>query len=265
VKRAASATSQAGAQDPRRRVPVLMYHSIGGTDGLAVRPEAFEEQMAYLKDEGFTPVPFGARDRPADRPVVITFDDGYADFHEHALPVLDRLGFPATLFVTTGWLHDAGPYAAGYPLGRMLTWRQTDEIAAAGIEIGAHGHSHAQLDQLGDAALREELRRSRELLQDRLGRAVATMAYPYGYSSARVRREVRAAGYDAACAVANSVLSGRHDPLALPRLTVRAGTSIAGFGRALLGRGFLGDHVLTKGYAVVRRSRYATRRLRGVV
>ena len=245
-------------------VPILMYHSIGGSDRLAVRPEAFAEQMAYLHEHGFTPLPFGGPARPADRPVVITFDDGYADFHEHALPVLDRFGFPATVFVTTGWLRDAGPFTAGRPPGRMLTWRQTEEIAASGVEIGAHSHSHAQLDQLGGAALREELHRSKQLLQDRLGRAVGTMAYPYGYSSARVRREARAAGYDLACAVANSVMTDRHDALALPRLTVRAGTSITGFGRALHGRGFLPDHALTKGYALVRRSRYATRRLRGV-
>ncbi len=244
-------------------VPILMYHSIGGADRLAVRPEAFAEQMAYLREHGYTPVPLGTHAR-AERPVVITFDDGYADFHEHALPVLDRFGFPATVFVTTGWLHDAGPYAAGRPLGRMLTWRQAEEIAACGVEIGAHGHSHAQLDQLGRPALRDELRRSRSLLQDRLGHAVAVMAYPYGYSSARVRREVRAAGYDKACAVANSVMTTRNDPLALPRLTVRATTSIEVFGRALDGRGFRADHALTKGYAVVRRSRYAARRLRGV-
>jgi peptidoglycan/xylan/chitin deacetylase (PgdA/CDA1 family) len=245
-------------------VPVLMYHSIGGTDRLAVRPEVFAEQMAYLHDNGFTPLPFGDRERPAVRPVVITFDDGYADFHEHALPVLQRFGFAATVFVTTGWVADAGRYAAGRPLGRMLTWRQAEEAAATGVEIGAHGHSHAQLDQLGDTDLRAELYRSRELLQDRLGRPVQSMAYPYGYSSARVRREARARGYTAACAVANAVLTARHDPLAVPRLTVRAGTSRDGFARALDGRGFRTDHVLTKGYAVVRRSRYAARRLRGV-
>jgi peptidoglycan/xylan/chitin deacetylase (PgdA/CDA1 family) len=245
-------------------VPVLMYHSIGGADRLAVRPEAFADQLAYLRDHGFTPLCFGERTRPAERPVVITFDDGYADLHEHALPVLDHFGFRATVFVTTGWLRDAGPYAAGSPPGRMLTWRQAAEVAAAGVEIGAHGHSHAQLDQLADAALRAELRLSRDLLQDRLGRAVPTMAYPYGYSSARVRREARACGYTAACAVANAVLTGRHDRFAVPRLTVRASTSLEGFERALHGRGFRTDHALTKGYAVVRRSRYATRRLRGV-
>jgi peptidoglycan/xylan/chitin deacetylase (PgdA/CDA1 family) len=245
-----------------RATPILMYHSIGGTDRLAVSPEAFAEQLAFLKDQGFTPVAFGDRARPAYRPVVITFDDGYADFHEHALPVLERFGFPATLFVTTGWLHDAGPYTAGRAPARMLTWRQTAEIAGAGIEIGAHGHSHAQLDQLGQAALREELQLSRCLLEDRLGRQITTMAYPYGYSSARVRREVRGAGYTSACAVANAVMTEHDDAFAVPRLTVRA--KIDRFARALDGRGFGTDHLLTRGYAVVRRSRYAAKRLRGV-
>ena len=205
----------------------------------------------------------GAGGGMAGRPVVLTFDDGYADFHERALPLLVRYGFPATLFVTTGWLRDAGPYAAGRPPARTLSWPELEEVAAAGVEIGAHGHSHAQLDQLGDGALRAELRLAKSLLQDRLGRAVPTMAYPYGYSSARVRRAVRDAGYTAACAVGNALPAAGHDRLAVPRLTVRAATSIAGFARALEGRGYLVDHALTKGYAVVRRSRYAVRRLRG--
>lgn len=266
-----SARTAAGEHRPYGTdpVPVLMYHSIGGADRLAVRPEAFAEHMAYLKDNGFIPLrfcelPFLDRTRPAGRPVVITFDDGYADVHENALPVLERLGFPATVFVTTGWLRDAGANAAGRPPGRMLTWTQTRELTEAGVEVGAHGHSHTQLDQLATETLREELYRSRTLLQDRLGRDVPTMAYPYGYSSARVRRAARACGYSAACVVANALMTERHDAFAVPRLTVRAGTSLDGFGRALRGRGFRAAHALTKGYAVVRRSRYATRRLRGV-
>ncbi|GAA2418580.1 polysaccharide deacetylase family protein [Actinomadura vinacea] len=263
-------------------VPVLMYHSIAdspprGTAGLAVTPGAFAEQMALLADEGFTPVPFSALARgglPARRPIVITFDDGYADFHAAALPVLARHGFAATVFVTTGWLADAGRHAAGRPLDAMMAWSQVRECASSGVEIGAHSHGHPQLDQLPGAALDDELARSRGLLEDRLGAPVTTMAYPYGYSSARVRRAVRAAGYDSACAVANrlspvpSQAGGPprgYDALAIPRLTVRASTTLATFARVADGRRipliFFSDRVLTKGYAAVRRTRYALRRV----
>ncbi|WP_067481469.1 polysaccharide deacetylase family protein [Actinomadura hibisca] len=258
-------------------VPVLMYHSIKarpprGTAALAVSPGAFADQMALLAERGFTPVPFSALGGPGlpGKPIVITFDDGYADFHEHALPVLERHGFPATVFVTTGWLADAGPDAAGRPLDTMMAWSQVREAAAHGVEVGGHSHSHPQLDQLGDAALREELIRNKGLLEERLGGPVTTMAYPFGYSSARVRRAVRAAGYDSACAVANRLApapdggAARADVLAIPRLTVRMSTSLATFGRVADGRGvplvFLKDHLLTRGYAVVRRARYGARR-----
>ncbi|WP_344926467.1 polysaccharide deacetylase family protein, partial [Streptosporangium carneum] len=199
---------------------------------------------------------------------VVTFDDGYADFHSEALPVLERHDFPATVFLTSGWVRDAGKDAAGRPLDTMLTWSQAREAASCGVEIGGHSHSHPQLDQLPDDLLRQELRRNKALLEDKIGAPVATMAYPYGYSSARVRREVRRAGYWAACAVNNAIAADRHDVLALPRLTVTDGTSMRMFGRAVEGSQvpliYMRERVLTKGYAVVRRTRYGLRRVRGL-
>lgn len=247
--------------------PVLMYHSISAdppreTAALSVHPAAFAAQMAHLAAEGFTPVTFADLHARVRRPVVITFDDGYADFHENALPVLARYGFPATVFVTTGWLADAGPDAAGRPLDRMLTWSQLAEAAREGIEIGGHSHSHPQLDQLPDRRLRDELTRNKDLLEDRLATRVVTMAYPYGYSSRRVRRAVAETGYALASAVANRT-AGDDEPLAVPRLTIRSGTALDTFRRIVDGRGVSGlyarDRMLTKGYAIVRRTRYAAR------
>ncbi|GAA5055708.1 peptidoglycan/xylan/chitin deacetylase (PgdA/CDA1 family) [Thermocatellispora tengchongensis] len=264
------------------RVPILMYHSVTDTPNddtrpLAVRPGDFAEQLDCLKDEGFTPVTFAGLVASLDKtgpplpekPVVITFDDGYADFHREALPLLDKRGFPATVFLTSGWVEDAGADAAGRPLDTMLTWAQAAEAASAGIEFGGHSHSHPQLDQLPDGELREELRRNKALMEDRLGLPVTTMAYPFGYSSARVRREVRRAGYTAACAVNNDLADDGDDILALPRLTVAKGTTIAMFRRAVQDRGipliYFRERLLTKGYAVVRRTRYGVRRVRGRV
>ncbi|MFI7635601.1 polysaccharide deacetylase family protein [Nonomuraea sp. NPDC049400] len=265
------------------RIPILMYHSVTDapndeTRPHSVRPSDLAEQLAYLSESGFTPLTLGdlvaslhhnnGRSMPG-KPIVVTFDDGYADFHSHALPLLERYHFPATVFLTSGWVSDAGDDAAGRPLDKMLSWGQAREAAQTGIEIGGHSHSHPQLDQLRTEDLRQELRRNKGLLEEKIGAPVATMAYPYGYSSARVRQEVRKAGYFAACAVSNTIAADRHDMLAIPRLTVGKGTTIAMFKRAVEGTAvpliYLRERILTKGYAVVRRTRYGLRRVRGNV
>jgi peptidoglycan/xylan/chitin deacetylase (PgdA/CDA1 family) len=259
----------------RPRVPVLMYHEIAPasetSSRLAVTPEAFAEQIAYLHNAGFETVT-AARlaeimaghaewlpGRLPNRLVVLTFDDGFEDFHRRALPVLDEYGYTATVFVTSGWVQDAGPHAAGHRPGRMLSWSQIAEIAQAGIEVGAHSWQHPQLDQLREGALREELYASKAHLEDRLGGPVPGLAYPFGYSSARVRRVAREAGYGYACAVSNTMVNGRADLLALPRLTVRRSTSLWTFQDVAHGRNvpaiFLRDRALTKGYAIARRAR----------
>ena len=164
-----------------------------------------------------------------DRPIVLTFDDGFADFHAIALPLLRQYGFTATLFVTTGWIALAGPSPTVSP-GRMLTWDQVCAAVASGVEVAAHSHSQPQLDQLPDAQLDRELTISKALLEDRLGSPVPGVAHPFGYSSARVRRAVRAAGYRYACAVGNAIANPGRGLFALPRLTVKRSTRLWTFG-----------------------------------
>ncbi|MES4892049.1 polysaccharide deacetylase family protein [Streptomyces sp. NPDC096012] len=255
-------------------VPILMYHSVAtapndATRALSVAPQAFAEQMALIGDLGLTPVTTTAladrwrsgRPLPA-RPVLITFDDGYEGVHRHALPVLAEHGFPATLFVSTGWLK--GPYDTGGGLDTMLDWPQVRELAAAGVEIGGHSHTHPQLDQLGDGELRTELTRCAEIVEDALGTRPVSFAYPYGYSSRRVRQAVRAAGYAQALAVGNALARRRQGPYALRRVTVRRGTGAEEFERLLEGRAltraFARDRALTRGYALVRRARQVRRK-----
>jgi peptidoglycan/xylan/chitin deacetylase (PgdA/CDA1 family) len=261
----------AAIRDADPYVPILMYHEIADQadtkSRLAVPPDKFATQLAYLHDEGYTTITFtaaaqalaGDTGKLPERAVVLTFDDGYADFHREALPLLEKHGFTATVFVTTGWMADAGRYAAGSPLGPTLTWSQVRELAAAGIEIGAHSHGHPELDQISARQLRDELNTPKDLLEEGIGAAVPSVAYPFGYSNTKVRQAVRAAGYQHACAVANATARPGADEFAVPRLTVRASTQPQTFARVVGGgqdsKIYLKDHALTKGYAVVRRTK----------
>ncbi|NEB78767.1 polysaccharide deacetylase family protein [Streptomyces sp. SID14478] len=266
---------QASGGAAERAVPILMYHSIAhdprpATRGLSVAPADFTEQMGILADLGCTPLTTadlagiwrgGGRPLP-DRPVLITFDDGYEGVHRHALPVLAEHGFASTLFVSTGWLR--GPYDTGGGLDTMLDWDQVRALAAQGFEIGGHSHTHPQLDQLDAEDLEFELRRCREIVDGELGTAPVSFAYPYGHSDRRVRRAVRAAGFAQSLAVGNALARRRQGPYALRRVTVRRSTGPAEFERLVEGRGigrqFARDRTLTKGYAVVRRARQARRK-----
>ncbi|MGD3107453.1 polysaccharide deacetylase family protein [Streptomyces sp. YGL11-2] len=267
-------TDSTGAADTTTPVPILMYHAVTlapvpAMRELSVTPEAFADQMAVLAARGFTPLTTGAlaaawRDGGPlpSRPVLITFDDGYAGVHRHALPVLARHGYPATLFAATGWLR--GRHATGSAPDTMLGWDEIRELAAAGVEIGGHSHHHPSLDAVGEERLWQEVARCREIIAEETGTAPESFAYPYGHSSGRVRRTVRALGFRQALAVRNALAEPRQGPYALARLTVRRHTGIEEFARLVEGRGigraFARDRVLTKGYAMVRRTRQAVRR-----
>jgi peptidoglycan/xylan/chitin deacetylase (PgdA/CDA1 family) len=258
-------------------VPILMYHSVAtapndATRELSVAPEAFSEQMAQLGDLGFTPVTTADLARRwregaplPQRPVLITFDDGYEGVHRHALPVLAKHGFVSTLFVSTGWIR--GAHDTGGGLDTMLDWDQIRDLAGSGIEIGGHSHTHPQLDQVADDALWFELLRCKEIIADELGTGPVSFAYPYGYSSRRVRRTVREAGFGQSLAVGNGLARRRQGPYALQRVTVRRSTGAEEFERLVQGRAiarnFARDRALTKGYAVVRRARQVRRKAIG--
>ncbi|MCU1615571.1 MAG: putative xylanase/chitin deacetylase [Frankiales bacterium] len=260
----------------QRPFPILMYHSIAerptrATRRLSVSPAMFARQMQRLAELDYTTMTFsevGARltsgAEVPERTVALTFDDGYADFSGAALTVLRRHHFTATVFVTTDWLDDAGESAAGCPLGRMLSSRQLKELVASGIEIGGHSCSHPALDQLGLAELERELRESKDVLEEVIGQPVAALAYPYGYSTGRVRATAAATGYRYGAVVTNACARPPVDPMALPRLTVRRATSIRTFERVIgahgIRRAFLVDHTLTNGFAVVRHGHHLVRR-----
>jgi peptidoglycan/xylan/chitin deacetylase (PgdA/CDA1 family) len=249
-------------------VPVLMYHEIADitatSSRLAVAPEVFANQLAYLRDAGFTTVSAGAlaasladggEDLP-ERPVVLTFDDGYGDFYSQAIPLLKKYGHTATLFQTTGGVGVAGGEK------RMMSWRELAEAAEAGVEIGAHTVKHPQLDQLPAGRLHEELYASKSQLEEHLGMAVPGLAYPYGYSNERVRQVAREIGYGYAYAVDNTMTPRGADNFALPRLTVKRTTTMESFRKMVNGHDTLTlrrDRALSGAFSVVRRAKAGLR------
>lgn len=253
-----------------RCVPILMYHEIKAeptsTGRLAVPPDTFAQQLGFLKAAGYTTLTAGEfassswTSLPA-KPVVLTFDDGFADFYDTALPLLLRYGFTGTLFVTSGWTGAGGEYLSRIRPPGMLNAEQVREIAAAGIEIGAHSVTHPQLDQISAGSLRQELVGGRQALEDLLGAPVPGLAYPFGYSSKAVRDSAAVSGYEYACAVGNRLATTCADRFALPRLTISRSVRPLSFARTVAAKQlpaqFTRLRLLTASWSAVRHARAA--------
>jgi peptidoglycan/xylan/chitin deacetylase (PgdA/CDA1 family) len=155
------------------------------------------------------------------RLVAVTFDDAYADFYTHAMPALMATGAQATLFVPTAHVERTARWLpSGESHRPLLGWTAISDITATGVEIGSHGHQHAPLDLGSPDAIHDDLRVSRLMLEDKLARNITTLAYPYGYQTAKTRRAARRAGYHAACTVIGLSAETGDSRLALPRIAV---------------------------------------------
>lgn len=182
----------------------LAYHLVDGkfyAGVTRVTPRAFARQIKYLADHGFNSClpDEEAQTVPTAKPVCITFDDGYECVYSNAFPVLQGHGFRACVFVIAGYVGkgNAWDVRLSAPV-RHLSWQQLSALAAAGWEIGSHSLSHVPLTSVSQARLRSELRDSKALLEDRMGRPVRFFSYPFGVFSARVVAAVQEVGYEAA-------------------------------------------------------------------
>jgi peptidoglycan/xylan/chitin deacetylase (PgdA/CDA1 family) len=204
---------------------ILLYHRVSDDDDpLAVAPRRFREQMAHLAAEGYRVVDLiEALDLlgagvAAPRTIALTFDDGFADVGDEALPVLQRHGFRATVFVSTGVTDGrvAFPWYERQP--KVLGW---DEIVALDrqgtLRFEAHTVTHPSLLAVDDGTAAAEIRESRRELQGRLGRTVSAFAYPAGLYGERERHLVAQAGYAAAVSCEPGVNRPDSDRFALRR------------------------------------------------
>ena len=241
---------------------ILTYHSLDTSGSiLSVAPQRFVEQMAHLAHLGFQGL--SLREAVAyrnthrtwpERGVVLTFDDGYANCYEVALPVLRQHGFTATVFLVSG--HVGGCNNWELPLALlgtqpMLTWEQVAALAKAGLEIGAHTVTHRDLQRLTAAEVKSEISAARDDIAKRLEMPVESFAYPFGSTSSLVCELVQRA-FRMAC---TTILKrAEKEPLhRLPRIDMYYVRSLPMLERLLAGR--------LDGYLAIRRWGRVARRV----
>lgn len=177
---------------------ILMYHRIGDDrhPSTSVSVDAFEKQLNFLEEKGYEVVELSRiveavrnNEKPGEKWVAITIDDAYRSFYENGLPLLKERGYPFTVFVNTRAVD------RGY--GDYMTWEMVNSCSKYG-EIGGHSHTHSSMPRIEAHHMKDELRRNKKLLEDKLGIEMRYFAYPYGEYSGEVVEEVRSLGYEAA-------------------------------------------------------------------
>jgi peptidoglycan/xylan/chitin deacetylase (PgdA/CDA1 family) len=223
---------------------ILAYHRVSpDRDELAVHPRRFRQQMEYLAAAGYRVLGVAEGARTLDeaeqerRTIGLTFDDGYRDVDEHALPVLARLGFRATVFIPTGAIDGTHPFTWYERSPALLDWQTIVELDRGDtFDFGAHTISHANLLALDDSAAAGEIAGSKEVLEARLGHPVAAFCYPAGLQSDRERALVRASGFEVAVGAEPGPNGSDTDRLALRRVGVGPRDRLLDF-RAKVGGG----------------------------
>ncbi|MDP9180863.1 MAG: polysaccharide deacetylase family protein [Chloroflexota bacterium] len=228
-------------------VPIMMYHIIGppdrpANDALAVSTEDFKAQMSYLACAGYTPITmqrlfdaFDGKESLPPKPIILTFDDGWAGQYTYGFPVLQQHGFLGSFAIVTGFVDAGGPY---------VTWAQILEMSGAGMEMMSHTVTHIDLGSTDDATDIDQLQKSKSTLQAHIGHAVDYFVYPSGEPfrsgtaerQAQVVQMLKNAGYRGALLDNNGY--GSQDPARpyeLNRVRVSGGEGIYAYAGSIYG------------------------------
>lgn len=225
------------------RIQILMYHQVGDFPAMDTHRATycdhrrFAVQMGYLKAFGYNVLSMNdvlqcvRGDKPIPpRAVAITFDDAYENFYEYALPILQRHGFPATVYAIAGMLGGSADWliADGHDAPPLMGAARLRELLSHGIEVGSHSFNHIRLgEQPAELAFNEALK-SKSALEDALGRPVDHFCYPYGSHNLQTVEAVAEAGYKTAVTCERAPATIGDDPLTLPRKAVAWGDSLVG-------------------------------------
>lgn len=236
------------AQHPTRRskpqLSILMYHQVGRFAPMRAHRAnycdagRFKRQMAMLAHAGFHVISVdqalaglqGQASLPP-RSVLLTFDDAYAGFIEHVLPVLHAHRFPAVVYAISDWVGQRMRWATASPdraEPTLMSATELHELQAAGIQIGSHGATHRKLAALAPDEQARELRQSRLALEDLLGEPVEHLCYPFGSFGEETLRLAADAGYRSAMTCLRGAATPQDHPLLLPRKAISFGDNLAG-------------------------------------
>lgn len=212
-------------------IPALMYHNINDdydkkNASVEISAENFKEHMLTLKKAGYTSIFFheylsylNNEIKLPEKPILITFDDGYLNNYTVGFPILKETDMKATIFIVTGRMGLQG--AVTYP---HFTWKQALEMEKSGVvDIQSHTQYHSHLPEISNASLALELRKSKYIIEKMLNKKVNILAYPYGEWNENVISAAKNAGYEA-CVLADPVDPGVNrigdNPYLIKRITV---------------------------------------------
>lgn len=210
-----------------RSVAVLAYHSIDDSGSvLSTPPRVFAKQMRILSELGADIVSVkdikqSKSGSDSAKPMIaITFDDGFRNVYEHAFPVLQRHGYPATVFLVTDYCGRTNAWPsqpAGMPRQPLLDWQQIKEMSNSEIDFGSHTRTHPDLTTVSDLDAEEEIVGSKSAIEEAIGQPVSSFAYPYGSMHDRVKSLARA-HFALACSTSLGFVHPGSDLFALERL-----------------------------------------------
>ena len=226
-------------------IPILMYHQIDTRPargavmrGLVVSPDSFARQMALLKALGYQGLSMSAlmpylRGEKTGKVVGITFDDGYVNNLDHAMPTLQKNGFSATCYMVSGQLGGSNVWDHGMGIAPqpLMQAAQARAWVEGGQEVGAHTRSHVDLRSLSATQAQQEISDCKAELQDACGAAISQFCYPYGYYTAAHVAMVQAAGYAGATTTARGRSSPGQSVFELPRVPVMGSVWLPQFWR----------------------------------